>query len=108
MNIRLQVEYLVIEEIMGLDFVEEQLKIVVGQLLIFLQKDIIYYGYVIEVWIYVEDLVIFYLLFGIIFFFFVLWYLLVRYECVVEKGSIVFLFYDLMIVKMIVMVKMRK
>lgn len=58
MNICLQVEYFVIEVIIGVDLVEWQLCVVLGQFLFVCQQDLIILGYVFEVWFYVEDVLV--------------------------------------------------
>ncbi len=55
MNTRIQVEHTVTEEITGIDIVEQQLRISMGQTLNLKQKDITVNGHAIEVRLYAED-----------------------------------------------------
>ncbi|KHF39174.1 acetyl-CoA carboxylase biotin carboxylase subunit [Halalkalibacter okhensis] len=101
MNTRLQVEHPVTEEITGIDLVEWQLRIAAGERLPFAQKDIQRNGHAIEVRIYAEDPKTFYPSPGTI----SKWSLPtlegIRYECAVEKGTVVTPYYDPLIAKLI-------
>ncbi len=55
MNTRIQVEHTVTEEITGIDIIEQQLRISMGQPLDLKQEDIIVNGHAIEVRLYAED-----------------------------------------------------
>lgn len=55
MNTRLQVEHPVTEMIMGIDLVEEQIKIARGELLSFTQDDLTINGHSLELRVYAED-----------------------------------------------------
>lgn len=102
MNICIQVEYLVIEMVIGIDLVVEQLKIVVGQKLLIKQSDVVLIGYVIECCINVEDVEIFVLSLGIIIGFYLLGGFGVCVDIYIYSGYCVLFNYDLMIGKLIV------
>lgn len=108
MNTRLQVEHPVTEEITGIDLVEEQLKVALGERLSFTRKDIVRTGHAIEVRIYAEDPKTFFPSPGNITGFQLPQGDGVRNECAVEAGSKVTPFYDPMIGKLITWGETRK
>ncbi|MBY0095531.1 acetyl-CoA carboxylase biotin carboxylase subunit [Mesobacillus maritimus] len=101
MNTRLQVEHPVTEEITGLDLVEEQLKVAVGEKLSFTKEDVKRNGHAIEVRIYAEDPKTFFPSPGKITEFQLPQGDGIRNECAIEAGSQVTPFYDPMIGKLI-------
>lgn len=101
MNTRLQVEHPVTEEITGLDLVEEQLKVAVGNAISFTKEDVKRNGHAIEVRIYAEDPKTFFPSPGKITEFQLPQGEGIRNECAIEAGSQVTPFYDPMIGKLI-------
>lgn len=105
MNIWVQVEYIIIEEIIGIDVVCEQICIVFGLELLVKQDDIVYCGYVLQFCINVEDLKNnFLFLFGKIICYYVFGGFGVCIDMVIYIGYIILLYYDLMCLKLIVWV----
>lgn len=102
MNTRLQVEHPVTEEITGLDLVEQQLRIALGEPLGMNQSDIQRQGHAIEVRIYAEDPKTFFPSPGTITQFKLPEGINIRNETAVEEQSVVTPFYDPMIAKLIV------
>lgn len=101
MNTRLQVEHPVTEEIVGIDLVEEQLKVAAGERLSLKREDIRKHGHAIEVRIYAEDPKTFFPSPGTITEFQLPQGDGIRNECAIEAGSQVTPFYDPMIGKLI-------
>ncbi|SEN21483.1 acetyl-CoA carboxylase, biotin carboxylase subunit [Mesobacillus persicus] len=101
MNTRLQVEHPVTEEITGLDLVEEQLKVAIGEKLSFTREDVNRNGHAIEVRIYAEDPKTFFPSPGKITEFQLPVGEGIRNECAIESGSQVTPFYDPMIGKLV-------
>lgn len=102
MNTRLQVEHPVTEEITGLDLVEQQLRIALGEPLGMNQSGIQRHGHAIEVRIYAEDPKTFFPSPGTITRFKLPEGMNIRNETAVEEQSVVTPFYDPMIAKLIV------
>ncbi|MCG5103224.1 acetyl-CoA carboxylase biotin carboxylase subunit [Oceanobacillus alkalisoli] len=102
MNTRLQVEHPITEEITGVDLVEEQIRIAIGQKLRHRQEDIQCDGHAIEVRIYAEDPVTFFPSPGTISNISFPQGENIRHELAIREGSIITPFYDPMIGKMIV------
>jgi len=102
MNTRLQVEHPVTEEVTGLDLVEWQIRIAVGEKLSLQQEEIKQDGHAIEARIYAEDPKTFYPSPGTITKFNKPYASHLRHEYGVEEGSVVTPFYDPMIAKLIV------
>lgn len=107
MNTRLQVEHPITEEIIGLDLVEEQLKIAYGEKLSIQQGDVKHNGHAIEVRIYAEDPNTFFPSPGKITTFQVPKGDGIRHELAVAEGVTVTPFYDPMIAKLIVHAETR-
>ncbi|WP_449622338.1 acetyl-CoA carboxylase biotin carboxylase subunit [Robertmurraya sp. Marseille-Q9965] len=108
MNTRLQVEHPVTEEITGIDLVEEQLRVAVGEELRWTQKELRREGHAIEVRIYAEDPITFLPSPGKI-----TALLLpsgdgIRHELAVHEASKVTPFYDPMIGKLVVSAPTRE
>lgn len=103
----IQVEYLVIEEVIDYDLIKEQIKIVVGEMIIGGNYFLIVY--VIECCINVEDFFNgFCFSFGKIQFFYSFKGYGVCVDMYVYVGYIIFFYYDLMIVKLICRVLIRE
>lgn len=102
MNTRLQVEHPVTEEITGLDLVEEQIRIALGERLRYTQEDVFLNGHAIEARIYAEDPKTFFPSPGKITTFTTPTGVNIRNEVAVTNGSQVTPFYDPMIAKLIV------
>lgn len=102
MNTRLQVEHPVTEEITGLDLVEQQLRIALGESLTLSQSDLKREGNAIEVRIYAEDPKTFFPSPGKITKLVLPQEDYVRHELAIEEDYLVTPFYDPMIAKLIV------
>lgn len=107
MNTRLQVEHPVTEEITDLDLVEWQLHIASGKPLTFTQDEIKKDGHAIEVRIYAENPQTFFPSPGTIETCVLPSGKTIRNEAAIENGTVVSLFYDPMIAKLIVKEKTR-
>lgn len=103
MNIWIQVEYLVIEMVMGVDLIVEQLCIVGGEFISVQQEEIQFIGYVIECCINVEDVWYnFCFVFGCIMGWLFFGGLGVCVDSYVYMGYDILFFYDFLIGKLIV------
>lgn len=102
MNIWVQVEYLVIEMVIGVDIIKEQICIVSGEKFSIIQDDVKIVGYLIECWINVENFKIFIFSFGIISYWYVFGGNGVCMDMYIYSGYKVLFNYDFFIGKLII------